>query len=38
MIRECGRWYLVEYVTIEIVFTWPCSHERVAAWQGQQST
>jgi hypothetical protein len=31
MIRECGRWYLVEYVTIEVMFTWPCSHERVAA-------
>ncbi len=23
MIRECGRWYLVEYVTIKVVFTWP---------------
>lgn len=23
MIRGWGRWYLVDYVTIEVVFTWP---------------
>jgi len=29
MIRGWGPWYLVEHITIEVMFTWLCSHERV---------